>query len=176
MATDTQDGRSERSNRTEEEADRGYTRADFRAMRESLGVSQYDIAAEMGIDQRSVNRWERGREGRDRMPPRAAWSYLEGLEKIFEPMVLYIMGKGEEQAPSEDAEVVLRYYHDQIEYDSRALGPMEYWGPGHEGLPFMTANAATREAARRLRAQGRYVALRFFGEDDVEYLFDEGVE
>lgn len=157
----------EYANRTVEQADNGYTRADFRAKRESLGLSQYDTAAALSVDQRSVNRWERGRNGRDRVPPVAAWKWLDSYEAILRPLAGRMVRQALAEQGSED-EIVLRYYHSPKEYDD--------CGREEGNYPFGFVNTATRLAASELREMGRAVALRFCTEDETEYLLDETEE
>lgn len=150
------------ANRPLTDAGKGYTRADFRAKRESLGLSAADVARELDVDERSVNRWERGAIGKDQMPAPFAWAYLEGYAAMRAPLAAMIHDRALAEQGDED-EIILRYWRNQSEYaeatgDTRAAG---------------FRNVCTRDAAERLRDEGHAVALRFAREDDVEYVFDE---
>ncbi len=144
------------------DAGKGYTRADFRAKRETLGLSAAEVASELNVEERSVLRWERGRAGKDVTPPSFAWELLDAYEALYEPTVQLIYGQAVAEQGDED-EIILRYWRHAGDY-------LEATG---ENRSFGFRNACTREAARRLRADGYLVALRFRREDEVEYIFDE---
>lgn len=150
------------ANRSLAEAGRGYTRADFRAKRESLGMTVHDVALALGIDERNINRWERGLPGKDAMPGGFAWRLLDDYEALFKPTVDLIYSDAVAEQSGED-EIILRYWRTQAEF-SEAAG---------EDRSFAFRNACTRAAARRLRDEGFAVALRFEREDPVEYVFDD---
>lgn len=150
------------ANRALAESGKGYTRADFRAKREALGVTVHDIARELGIEERTVNRWERGLLGKDAMPGDFAWRFLDAYEMAKEPAVQDIYDEAVGGRGSEN-EIILRYWRTQQEY-SDATG---------DERSYTFRNACIRAAARRLREDGLAVALRFEREDDVEYVFDD---
>lgn len=150
------------ANRSLADAGKGYTRADFRAKRESMGMTVHDVAAALDIDERNVNRWERGAPGRDAMPADFAWRLLDEYEALFGPTVDLIYSDAVAEQGDQD-EIILRYWRNQAEY-SEAAG---------EERSFAFRNACTRAAARRLRDEGFAVALRFEREDGTEYVFDD---
>ena len=67
-----------------------YTRADFRALRERLGVSLKNLATTLGCDKKYLAHMERGRDD-DPMPFEKQFSALEDIEARFEPGVERIM-------------------------------------------------------------------------------------
>lgn len=150
------------ANRSLTEAEKGYTRADFRAKRESLGMTVHDVALALNIDERNINRWERGLPGKDAMPADFAWRLLDDYEALFGPTVDLIYSDAIAEQGDED-EIVLRYWRTQTEF-SDAAG---------ENRSFAFRNACTRAAARRLRDDGFAVALRFEREEPMEYVFDD---
>lgn len=131
------------------------THAAFRAMRESLGLSQKNVADALGVQQRSVRRWE---EPDYYLPPADAWEYLEHMSAVY--------AKGVAAALSQVADIVgeagkapnaiaMTYYRSQQEYDDM----------GRDEGPYGFRNAMTREVAAKLRAAGYDVTVSFLGEN-----------
>lgn len=131
------------------------TCAEVKALRESVGLSQADLADLAGVTVRSVRRWER-----DITPPedvlelleryvirkaKAVEAALETVERITEQM-----GRAPDLVP-------MTYYRSQAEYDE--LGR----DPGPAGV----ANANARAVADALMARGVAVEFRYPDEDAV---------
>ena len=136
-----------------------YTRADFRALRERLGVSLKNLATTLGCDKKYLAHMERGRDD-DPMPFEKQFSALEDIEARFEPGVERIMADalGDPEVLA-SGRAVLPYYNDQDEYRLvRADGDF-----------YTMENARLREAAERLRARGLAVEHRFACEGGVFY-------
>ena len=136
-----------------------YTRADFRALRERLGVSLKNLATTLGCDKKYLARMERGRDD-DPMPFEKQFSALEDIEARFEPGVERIMADalGDPEVLA-SGRAVLPYYNDQDGYRLvRCDDDFYTW-----------ENARLREAARRLRARGLAVEHRFACENGVRY-------
>lgn len=125
------------------------TKADFKALRETVGISQQALADALGVDKRSVQRWEA--YGNSWRPPADAWDVLDAarvrqqwtvknaLEIANDPKNLHMP-------------VNLTYWRSQEDYE-RA---------GHGG-DYQAANANARMIAARLEDDGRVVSFGFGG-------------
>lgn len=122
------------------------TSADFRATREAIGVTQCELAEELGVDVRTIKRWE----SPDSTPlPEDAWDTLNSLSEEFSALVNTILNDG--VARKEEATVVLFYYRDNWE--------VKHCSQHKRSCSFV--NAATREAARRLEAASVDVSFEY---------------
>lgn len=131
------------------------TCAEVKALRESVGLSQADLADLTGVTVRSVRRWERDIE-----PPedvlelleryvirkaKAVEAALETVERITEQM-----GRAPDLVP-------MTYYRSQAEYDEL----------GRDPGPVGVANANARAVADALMARGVAVEFRYPDEGAV---------
>lgn len=121
------------------------SRADFKAQRDKLGLSLHDVAELMGVQERSVRRWEA--EGGSRIPE-AAWKLLNDLEGRYN---FAVMSAVEAVLDSGAKNVELTYYRNQREYDEQ----------GRDEGPHGLANAIAREVALELKVEGVNVSMRF---------------
>ena len=125
--------------------------AQFRAMRETLGLSQQDVAEEVGVDRGSVKSWE---AGVCPIPPDVArWLVSEKAvadyavdSAVCDVLVLQ----------NQPTTVSLTYYRTQEEYDSS----------GHGEGRFGISNANARRVAEALEAEG--IGVEFFYPGEVE--------
>ena len=129
--------------------------AEVKALRESVGLSQADLADLAGVTVRSVRRWER-----DITPPEDVLELLEryvirkakAVEAALETVdrVTGQMGRAPDLVP-------MTYYRSQAEYDElgRDLGPVG------------VANANARAVADALLARGVAVEFRYPDEGAV---------
>lgn len=126
----------------------GKTKADFRARREMVGLTQQDIADALGVDVRSVKRWER--EGFND-PPDAAWNLIE----FHEAEQTRVVGEIAEAFP-DGSRASITVFRTQDDFETvKELH-------GDEGVEtFGVANATAMEAARTLDALGVEVAFRY---------------
>lgn len=128
----------------------GRSKADFKARREALGLTQQDVADAADVTLTTAKRWERPGAPE---PPEDVWAWIEDCERLQAEVVdaaasvAIARGRGPEQ---------ITYYRTQEQYD--ALGG----SPG----PYGVANANARLVAHRLRELGREV--------DFAYPDDEG--
>lgn len=126
------------------------TAAGFRALRERVGLSQSDLAEELGVALRSVKRWERGLFD----APDEAWdvlgSYAETQEQMVDHAREIVLSVGEEAGRRPD-EIVLTYYRTQEEYDAH----------GRDEGPYGVANANARAVAAELAHYGVETCFRY---------------
>lgn len=133
-------------------------KADFKARREALGLTQHDVAAAAGVTVTSVKRWER--PGCPE-PPADVWEWVEGLEAMQEAAVEQAVSAAVASAPPK-GRVQITYYRSQEQYDAL----------GRDEGPCGMANANARLAAWRLRALGYEVGFAY--PDDAGNLYHNG--
>lgn len=121
------------------------TKADFKAEREALGLTQQNVADALQVNIKSVKRWEKP----DYQPPQeAAWNWLEDKRALFEQMAEWTTEKA---LTSGASRAILTYYRTQEQFDEL----------GRDKGPFGFANAVAREVGARLEAEGMEVEYRF---------------
>ena len=126
----------------------GRSKADFRARREMIGLTQGDIADDLGVTQMSVNRWER--EGFND-PPEVAWSVLEHYEAEQKRVVRELA----EEHPG-GSKIGITIFRTKEEY--KAVQAMSD-DPATGSFNFANANAFA--VARTLDALGVEVVFRY---------------
>ena len=136
------------------------TKADFRALRETVGFSQHALAAKLGVSPLSVKRWERPDiDGYN--PPADAWELLDSYLAAHDQMVTEVFAEVRRQVKAIGRKpdcTPITYYRDQAQFD--ALGrDNRYYG---------VANANARALAGKLRRAGYTVEFRYPGEGDVK--------
>lgn len=120
-------------------------KAEFRAMREMVGMTQATLADALGVEVRSVKRWES--PSAPQVPPEEAWGVLRHAVAMQRQVVDFMLGKADEH---EDAPVSIRYWASQGDYDAERA----------DGGDWRMANANVRAAASVLLAEGRVVEWR----------------
>lgn len=145
--------------------DIGRDKADLKAVREAIGITQIDIANEMGVTVRTVKRWEQiGWEE----PPEELWELLDDMVYDHERSVDELVERTEREAggPGEDGDdpkvVRLAYYKNQKHYESF---------PHQRGTTHTWGNAIVRRAADILRFKG-YRVFFYYDEADGAYADD----
>lgn len=123
------------------------TKAEFRALREMAGLSQADLADEMGIRVRAVKRWEAPDSGYDHIPDEA-WEILENDIKDQRQKVGDMLRRMDEAG---EKSCTLTYFRSQEEHDQ--CSEEDEW--------FGAANARSRLLAQILMLQGRSAAFRY---------------
>lgn len=126
------------------------TKADFRAIRETIGLTQGDVAKACGVSLRTVKRWEHPDW---QEPPDDAWEWLLDMHDRHDALVDKAVGRalaivGERGEP---AAVVITYYRDQPQYDAH----------GRDPGPYGFANSIAREVALDLNGKGIETEFRY---------------
>lgn len=131
------------------------TCAEVKALRESVGLSQADLADLAGVTVRSVRRWER-----DITPPEDVLELLERYmirkAKAVEAAIETVERITEQMGRAPDI-VPMTYYRSQAEYDEL----------GRDPGPVGVANANARAVADALMARGVAVEFRYPDEGAV---------
>lgn len=139
--------------------DRTRGKAEFRALRDALGLSQADVARMLGIDVANVKRWEKPGEAH---PKPFAWELLDKLEvrqrETVRQGVEAVMRMQEEHG-SLPERVQLTYWRDQAQYDAM----------GRDEGPFGMANANARLVAHELARLGVEAEWAYADDEDNIY-------
>jgi transcriptional regulator with XRE-family HTH domain len=129
------------------------SKAEFRALRESVGMSQADVARALGMTVRSVRRWETPEPGYHGAPD-DAWKLLDDA---LAEQAAAVSSSLETAASQPDGPVQLMYYRDQAQFDAYGSEP---------GEPYGQANANARAIADALRSQGMEVTFTYPDDPD----------
>ena len=138
-----------------------HTKAQFKAIRERVGLSQEDVADALGNAVRTVKRWE---DPNYQQPPADAWDYLEQAFDQHVEAVNKAIGTVKqirEKMGGLPDHVDMLYYKTQRQYDLY----------GRDTGSYMIVNARTREIAVRLELLG--VETRFHYPEEDERLFTQ---
>lgn len=128
-------------------------KADFKARREQLGLTQQDVAQALTVNVKTVKNWENPRQTRYRISD-AAWEYLDRAADMQAQQVAYARSVIESQSEALAGNTVvvpITYYRDQATYDRF----------GREAGPFGQANANARAIATELERMGIQVEFRY---------------
>lgn len=123
------------------------TLAEFRAIRETVGMTQGMLAAELGVEPRSVRRWES--PSAPQVPPQNAWDVLDYALDTQRQAVAAALGEVDRMAQERGAypdHVALPYWPSQAAYDA-----------GHyvdDGGDWRMINATNRVLAYALHERG----------------------
>ena len=129
------------------------TKADFKARRETLGLTQQDVADAVDVNISTVKRWEKP----DYFgAPDDVWVWLDDCERaqagVVEQAVSAALATGQ-------GSVQITYYRTQEQYDEL----------GRDSGPFGLANANARLVAHRLRVLGIDVEFSYPDDDGNVY-------
>lgn len=123
------------------------TKAEFRAIRETVGMTQGALARELSVEVRSVKRWESPTASQ--VPPQDAWDVLDAALSAQRRGIATALGRVDEVAEERGAypkSVMLPYWTSQDAYDE-----------GHyvdDGGDWRMANATNRLLAHALHERG----------------------
>lgn len=135
------------------------TKAALKALRETVGMMQRDLAEELDVDVRSVKRWESpATEGYH--APDDAWLVLENARETQRQQVAYALKVVREQEEAQGhapSAIALTYYRDQEQYDAC----------GRDSGPYGVANANARAVADALEREGYQVEWHYPDEGAV---------
>ena len=138
------------------------SKAEFKAIRERVGLSQEAIAKALGNTVMTVKRWENPRY---QQPPEDAWGYLlvalDQHKRIVDDALRAVEKTIKGHGGRKPDHVDLLYYRTQQQYDLYGRDPGSY----------MIVNARTREIAVRLEQLG--VEARFHYPEEDERLFTQ---
>ena len=133
-------------------SDTTRSKADFKALRERVGLLQTDVAKTLGVNVRSVKRWED--PSFPNRAPEDAWAMLDEAMDMQKRQVSYACAVVAQQVESfgmEPVTVPITYYRDQAMYD-------EF---GRDPGPFGQANANARAVAAALEQRGIKVTFNY---------------
>lgn len=121
------------------------SKADFKARRETLGLTQQDVADAADVNISTVKRWEKPGYFD---PPDDVWEWLDDCDalqrEVVDAAVSAAVARG--RGP-----VQITYYRSQEQYDAT----------GSDDGPYGVANANARMVASRLRALGYEVDFAY---------------
>lgn len=123
------------------------SKTEFRAIREICGITQAALAKELGVEVRSVKRWES--DAAPQQPPADAWAVLDDALAVQRQVVDFALAKIDETgAPA----VRLPYWASPEDFADRSTDAA--LGVNLDAESFRRANANTRALAAVLMAEG----------------------
>lgn len=126
-----------------------HSKADFRAMREGIGLTQQNVADHFGINTRTVKRWEHPDWGEI---PEDAWEYLEDMaerhDKMVEDMSAAMVACSRESGVTS---LTITYYRDQQQYNEH----------GRDAGPVGFVNSVARDIAAECGRYGLDICFRY---------------
>ena len=132
------------------------TKANFRALRETVGMGQAHLAKELGIDSRSVRRWEDPKEVSCN-PREFAWDLLEEARRAqlsaYDAAVTAVEDEADENGAPKA--VTLTYWPNAATYAR--------FHPEEDPACWQMANANSRLVAHALAEMGYEVEFAFPG-------------
>lgn len=133
-------------------SDTTRSKADFKALRERVGLLQTDVAKKLGVNVRSVKRWED--PSFPNHAPEDAWAMLDEAMDIQKQQVSYacaVVAKQVEDTGFVPDRVNVTYFRDQETFDRY----------GRDDGPFGQANANARAVATALEQRGIKVTFNY---------------
>lgn len=125
------------------------SKSEFRAMRETLGLTQQTMAAELGVKVLSVKRWESPKY--PQQAPQDAWDLLDSLKADQLAACSAAIAKAHQKAQKAEGEaqqVEVPYWSSASDYEACR---------GSDSLTWTEANATSRALAIVLEDRGASV-------------------
>lgn len=120
------------------------TKAALKAQREQVGMTQQDVADALGVQVRSVKRWESAASVNK--APAEAWDLLsQALDAQRKAVREAVADAGKRSTTADNGAIALTYFRDQMEHSRHG---------GNPTLPYGVANATSRAVAEALAAEG----------------------
>lgn len=119
----------------------GRTKAEFRAERETVGMTQSVLAKRLGVEERSVRRWES--PDAPQVPPQDAWDVLDAALGDQRSLIDVALHEVEMVCPTSWR---LVYWSSQNQWDRYHVGPAK--------LDWRMANATSRLIAALMDERG----------------------
>lgn len=141
---------------------RGTPTATGRAWREIVGMSQQDIADALGVNVRSVKRWEDPTA--DYLAPNDYWEELEERLAVQRGMVDAALERAqafERETGNPPEKIPVTYFKSQNDYDLH----------GRDSGPYSMANANARAIGEALEFAGYNVEYRYTREPETRTPF-----
>lgn len=136
------------------------TKADFKAKRELLGMSQQLLADLLKVDIRSVKRWESPTATAYKNAPQDAWDILDHYLERQTWTVETALDKFDELNEQTGlAKASLTYWFSEKDYENAHPGEGKFW---------QMANANSRLIASQLLAEGYEVDFNFGGLKEIK--------
>lgn len=123
-------------------------KAEFRALREKLGLTQGDVAHALNVDIRSVKRWENPNYSENKVP-RYALTYLDRMDDLFTYQIEELL-KAFYANNNGSGKAAVAIYRDAEHCKERCTND----------IPYGMVNAMSYELARRLEADG--IEVKFY--------------
>ena len=125
------------------------TPATYRALRESIGLTQGDVAKALGVSLRTVKRWEHPDW---QEPPEDARAWLLDMHDRHDAAVDAMVDEAMALVREHGPEVVsITYYREQSQYDAL----------GRDDGPYGFVNSIAREVALDLNGEGIETEFRY---------------
>lgn len=130
-----------------ERHDHPRTKAEFRALRETLGITQQRLADDLGVRILSIKRWESPKY--PQTAPAEAWELLDSLHESQGMAVDAVVRQVRELAAthSEPRSIVMPYWSSQAEYEAHHY-------VDEDDASWTEVNATSRRTAAVLESMG----------------------
>ncbi|TCD53863.1 XRE family transcriptional regulator [Alloscardovia theropitheci] len=138
-----------------------YSKADFRALRDKLGLSCRDVADALGLSERTVKNWEK--QSHPKNPPDDVWQWLKNQEITYYKAIEESVNLVKEAVQAADGVaprvITLTYYRGQDDYNRYGRDPGSYH----------VVNTRTRAVALELERLGYSVHYQYPTDDNNIY-------